>query len=127
MAGRHAPRARVAARTVTAATRLAPYCARNPVATKRLTYARGDLASDKADGPTAGTEPVDPLEGLARVLVHIPDKGHMTTRYDGRYANRPDGMRGKAATAAACQWAALLQQIFERVPPATARGKSSRS
>ena len=92
---------------------------------------RGDLASDKADGPTAGTEPVDPLEGLARVLVHIPDKGHMTTRYDGRYANRPDGMRGKAPTEAACQWAALLQQIFEVTPsrarPATAPCGSSPS
>ena len=29
----------------------------------------------------AGTETVDPLEFLARVLVHIPDKGHVTTRY----------------------------------------------
>lgn len=25
----------------------------------------------------------DPLEFLARVLVHIPDEGHVTTRYDG--------------------------------------------
>ena len=30
---------------------------------------------------------------LARVLVHIPDKGHVTTRYYGWYANRPRGMR----------------------------------
>jgi len=52
--------------------------------------------SDKSDGPTAGPETVDPLEFLARVLVHIPDKGHVTTRYDGWYANRPRGMRGTA-------------------------------
>ena len=39
---------------------------------------------DKSDGPTAGTETVDPLECLARVLVHIPDKGHVTTRYRSR-------------------------------------------
>ena len=58
------------------ATRLARYCARNPVALERLTYDRHAKAetyrSDKSEGPTAGTETVDPLEFLARVLVHIP-------------------------------------------------------
>jgi hypothetical protein len=39
--------------------------------------------SDKSEGPTAGTETADPLECLARVLVHIPDKGPITTRYYG--------------------------------------------
>ena len=57
--------------------------------------------SDTSDGPTAGTETGRPLEVLARVLVHIPDKGHVTTRYDGWYANRPRGMRAKTARAAA--------------------------
>ena len=87
------------------ATRLARYCARNPVALERLTDERIAKAvtyrSDKSDGPTAGTERVDPLEYLARVLVHIPDKGHVTTRYYGWYANCPRGMREKAAPAAA--------------------------
>jgi hypothetical protein len=117
------------------ATRLARYCARNPVALERLTYDRGATAvtyrSDKSEGPTAGTETADPLEFLARVLVHIPDKGQVTTRYYGWYANRPRGMRGKAApagppaivpaprvapTEATRRWAALLQQIFEVDP-----------
>ena len=74
------------------ATRLARYCARNPVALERLTYDRAAKAvtyrSDKSEGPTAGTETVDPLEFLARVLVHIPVKGHVTTRYYGWYATR---------------------------------------
>jgi Putative transposase len=103
---------------------------------ERLTYDRTVKAvtyrSDKADGPTAGTETVDPLEFLARVLVHIPDKGHVTTRYYGWYANRPRGMRRQAepverapvivpapriaSTEAARRWAALLQQIFEVDP-----------
>ena len=87
--------------------------------------------SDKSEGPTAGTETVDRLEFLARVLVHIPDQGHVTTRYDGWYANRPRGMRRQAEPVAAAappviapaprlapteatrRWAALLQQIFE--------------
>ncbi len=117
------------------ATRLARYCARNPVALERLTSDRTAKAvtyrSDKSEGPTAGTETADPLEFLARVLVHMPDKGHVTTRYYGWYANRPRGMRQKAAptgadgpsaivparplapTEASRRWATLLQQIFE--------------
>jgi len=50
----------------------------------------------KSEGPTAGTETADPLEFLARVLVHIPDKGQVSTRYHGWYANRPRGMRREA-------------------------------
>ncbi|MEI6813988.1 MAG: transposase, partial [bacterium] len=72
---------------------------------ERLTYDRRAKAvtyrSDKSEGPTAGTETADPLEFLARVLVHIPDKGHVTTRYYGWYANRPRGMRQKADPATA--------------------------
>jgi hypothetical protein len=120
------------------ATRLARYCARNPVALERLTCDRSAQAvtyrSDKADGPTAGTDTADPLEFLARVLVHIPDKGHVTTRCYGWYANRPRGMRDKATpavedvppaivpvprlapTEATRRWTALLQQIFEVDP-----------
>ena len=98
--------------------------------------------SDKSEGPTAGTETIDPLECLARVLVHIPDTGQVTTRYDGWYANRPRGMRRQAEPATADappaivptprlapteanrRWAALLQQIFEVDPLAcpTCRG-----
>ena len=127
------------------ATRLARYCARNPVAFERLTYDRATKAvtyrSDTSDGPTAGTETVDPLECLARVLVPIPDQGHVTTRYDGWYANRPRGTRRKAApapadgppalvpaprlapTEAARRWAALLPQIFEVDPLACPTGR----
>jgi len=72
-----------------------------PVTLQRFTYYRAANAvtyrSNKSDGPTAGTETVDPLEFLARVVVHIPDQGHVTTRYYGWDANRPRGMRGKAA------------------------------
>jgi hypothetical protein len=31
--------------------------------------------SDKAEGPTAGSETLDALEFLARLLTHIPDRG----------------------------------------------------
>ena len=71
---------------------------------------------------------------MARVLVHIPDKGHVTTRYSGWYANRPRGMRRQAEPVApgtppvivpaprlappetTRRWAALLQQLFDVDP-----------
>ncbi|MCA2987232.1 MAG: transposase [Gemmatimonas sp.] len=72
------------------------YCARNPVALEGLTYDRSAQAvtypSDKWEWPTTGPETVDPLAFLARVLVHIPDKGPTTTRYEGWYATRPRGI-----------------------------------
>jgi hypothetical protein len=36
--------------------------------------------SDKADGPTAGTATVEPLEFLARLVTHIPDPGQVMQR-----------------------------------------------
>jgi hypothetical protein len=109
------------------ATRLARSCARNPVALERLTFDRSAKAvsyrSDKSEGPTAGTETADPLEFLASVLFHIPDKAHATARHYGEYANRPRGMRRQAEPVAleappeaARRWAALLQQIVKVDP-----------
>jgi len=113
---------------------------------ERLTYDPAAKAvtyrSDTSEGPTAGTETADPLECLARVLVHIPDQGHVTTRDDGGYANRPRGMQRQAEPAEAAtppaiipaprlapteasrRWAALREQIFEVDPLAcpTCRG-----
>ena len=85
--------------------RLARYCARNPLALDRLTYdpATEQLSyrSDKADGPTAGTAALDPLEFLARLLTHIPDPGQVMTRYYGWYASRTRGMRRRQAAGGA--------------------------
>jgi hypothetical protein len=47
------------------------------------------------------------------VLVHIPDKGYVTTRYYGWYANRPPRL---APTEATRHWAGLLRQLFEVDP-----------
>jgi hypothetical protein len=94
------------------------------------------------------------VDSAGALLVHIPDKGHVTTRYDGWYANRPRGMRDKAApavadgppaivpaprlapTEATRRWAKALRQPSSNrslrstrygVPPATARCASSPS
>ena len=84
--------------------------------------------------PRAPPETADPLEFRARVLTHIPNKGQVPTRYYGWYANRPRGMRRRAApapadapvpmvvapklapTEATRRWAALLRQLFEVDP-----------
>ena len=118
------------------ALRLARYCARNPVALERLTYEPDTVVryrSDKTDGPTAGTETVDPLEFLARVTAHILDKHQVMTRYSGWYANRVRGQRRRAGTdggatvvvaprervplrEAQRRWAELLRRIYEVDP-----------
>ncbi len=83
---------------------MARYCARNPLALERLTYDRAaktvTYRLDKAEGPTAGTETLDPRAFLARVLVHIPDKGQVTTRYYGWYAPAGTGIDGLTALGA---------------------------
>jgi hypothetical protein len=110
---------------------------RNPVALDRLKYdAPGRQVryrSDKLDGPTPGTETVDPLEFLARVTAHIPNKHQVLTRYYGYYANRVRGARCRRARGtdtpmtvadpvplrlrdARRRWAELLRQIFEVDP-----------
>ncbi len=119
------------------ALRLARYCARTPVALERLAYDGAARQvrhrSDKTDGPTAGTETVDPLEFLARLTAHIPNKHQVMTRYYGYYANRVRGARRRRGVApdvptpvaepvplalreARRRWAELLRQIFEVDP-----------
>jgi hypothetical protein len=125
------------------ATRLARYCARAPVALERLAYQAetGTVTyqSDKASGPTAGNETLDPLAFLARAASHIPNKGQVLQRYYGWYANRTRGRRRRAGApepgprtestpvgdaaasspalrAARRRWAELVRRIFEVDP-----------
>jgi hypothetical protein len=120
------------------ALRLARYCARNPVALERMTYdaevEQVTYRSDKAEGPTASTATVDPLEFLARLVTHIPEPGQVMQRYYGWYASRTRGARRRQASdaaeapvaivepvdwslrAARCRWAELLRRIFEVDP-----------
>ena len=64
--------------------------------------------SDKAAGPTAGTERVDPLEFLARLVTHIPDLGQVMQRYYGWYASRTRGRRRQQANDAAAAPVAIV-------------------
>jgi len=94
--------------------------------------AKACARGDKSDGPTAGTETVDPLEFLARLTAHIPNKRQVMTRYYGYYANSVRGARRRHAETgpvlpvptpvaepvplplreARRHWAELLRQIF---------------
>jgi hypothetical protein len=102
-------------------------------ATHELAGQQVRYRSDKSDGPTAGTETVDPLEFLARLTAHIPNKHQVMTRYYGYYANRVRGARRRREETAPVpgpvvepvplllrearrRWAELLRQIFEVDP-----------
>ena len=73
------------------------------MALERLTHEAATIQvtyrSDKAEGPTAGSETVDVLEFLARLVTHIPDPHQVLTRYYGWYANRTRGIRHRAGGA----------------------------
>ena len=77
------------------ARRLARYCARNPVALERLTYdatlKQVTYRSDKSEGPTAGTETVDPLEFLARVPSWCGRRRGSCSRRPDRWARCRSG------------------------------------
>jgi hypothetical protein len=63
------------------------------------------------------TERMDDLEFIARVTSHIPDKGQVTVRYYGLYANAHGG-KVKKANAAACP----LLIVEEQLRPVPAKG-----
>jgi hypothetical protein len=63
------------------------------------------------------TERMDYLEFIARVVSHIPDKGQVTLRYYGLYANAHRGMVKKAS-----QVPVSLGMIEEELPPIPSKG-----
>jgi hypothetical protein len=128
---------------------LSRYAARAPVALERLQYdaKRGQvqLASDKKEGPTAGTHRFEAQEFLAQLLAHVPESHEILVRYYGAYSVRrraqwraagilstvrepEDGAHADEASPTGPQllarrrrWAELLQRIFEVDPLACAR------
>lgn len=77
-------------------------------------------------------EVFSPLEWLAALCVHIPDKGQHLLRYYGYYSNKSRGMREKKGEGKAIslsieasnlssrecrlRWSALIQKIYEVDP-----------
>ena len=87
----------------------------------------------KAGHDAHDTELMDPLEFLARVLIHVPEHNKHLVRFYGAYANRVRSMslgRGDSAKQEAetpprprvlrKRWAELIYRIYE-VDPLTCR------
>ena len=95
--------------------------------------ASGDLRA----GVNRNFQVFDPLDFLAEVTQHIPNKGEHTIRYYGWYSNKSRGMRAKLAATAknietvveadeeedtpfrkTCRsrWAALIKKVYEVDP-----------
>ncbi len=111
--------------------RLARYLVRPPVSLERLTYDRENqqvLYQGKAQ-----TYTYQPLDFLAYVSLHIPDKGEQIVRYYGWYSNKSRGLRKKDKSASSaishaeedltayqkkCRsaWARLIRKIYEVDP-----------
>ena len=93
-------------------------------------------SDDLLAGPKRNFQIFDPLDFLAEVTQHIPDKGDHQIRYYGWYSNKSRGQRAKAQPVVAVaepqkigakplapggkqgrkRWAALIKQVYEVDP-----------
>ena len=95
------------------------------------------VSGDLRAGVNRNFQVFDPLDFLAEVTQHIPNKGEHTIRYYGWYSNKSRGMRAKLAATAknietvveadeeedtpfrkTCRsrWAALIKKVYEVDP-----------
>jgi hypothetical protein len=118
--------------------RLACYLQRAPVNLSRLRYhpeSRLLIYEPKAGHDVDDGEPIDPLEFIARVLVHIPEPKKHLVHFYGAYANRvrsstppvcdsaqkqPEHQPSPPPRALRKRWAELIYKIYE-VDPLTCR------
>ena len=119
--------------------RLACYLHRSPVNLSRLHYhpeSKLLIYEPKAGHDVDDTELMDPLEFLARVLIHIPEPNKHLVRFYGTYANRVrseklahhDSAKDEdqideaslPRRALTKRWAELIYRIYE-VDPLTCR------
>jgi len=82
--------------------RLARYIVRAPISQERMRYIpKASSPSDAGrvvyEGKTTGRlETFSPLDFLARLVTHIPNKYEQTVRYYGYYSNKSRGVRARA-------------------------------
>jgi len=110
----------------------AAYLVRNPLSLKKLVYLDGQQAvlyRSKLN-PFLGRnfEAMEPLEWLARMSDHIPDRGQHRTLFYGAYANRVRGQRQPAKAEpipvpaepprkrGSASWARLIAKVYEVDP-----------
>ena len=120
--------------------RLACYLHRAPVNLSRLRYHSESgllIYEPKAGQEVDDGEPIDPLEFIARVLIHIPEPNKHLVHFYGTYANRSrssmpygrdsvqnkgagEGKPAPAKRAVRKRWAELIYKIYN-VDPLTCR------
>lgn len=118
--------------------RLACYLQRAPVNLSRLRYHPESgllIYEPKAGHDVDDSEPIDPLEFIARVLIHIPEPNKHLVHFYGAYANRVRSATPRCGDSAQKQaedepspprralrkrWAELIYKIYE-VDPLTCR------
>jgi Zn finger protein HypA/HybF involved in hydrogenase expression len=109
---------------------LAQYIIKAPVSQERMLYDREDQKVVYAS--KRGTVSYEPLDWLAAITSHIPNKGAQCVHYYGIYSNKSRGIREKTRQAAkadiviadtapakrSCskKWAALIKKIYEVDP-----------
>jgi len=85
-----------------AVERLARYIVRAPISQERMRYipkagSPSDAGRVVYEGKTTGRlETFSPLDFLARLVTHIPNKYEQTVRYYGYYSNKSRGVRARA-------------------------------
>jgi len=109
---------RVRAKTMREAERVGKYMIRPLLSLERLSLDERAGQVGYRYGKEAGeTERMDYLEFIARVTSHIPDKGQVTVRYYGLYAN---AHRGKVKKASLGPFA--LRMVEEELRPFPSQG-----
>ena len=122
---------RVRAKTKPEAERVGKYMTRPILALERLTLLEPEGKVGYRYGEKgAGLETMDYLEFIARTTSHIPDKGQVTVRYYGLYANAHRGkMRKEKFGASPLRivenalrrlpskgWAEMIRKVYENDP-----------
>jgi hypothetical protein len=122
---------RVRARTRIEAERVGKYMLRPLLSLERLSLdEREGRIAYRYGKETRETERMDYLEFIARVTSHIPDKGQVTVRYYGLYANAHRGKVKKTSLVPASLgmieeelrpipskgWAEMIRKVYEVDP-----------
>jgi len=109
---------RVRAKTKPEAERIGKYMIRPVLSLERLSFLEPEAKVSYRYGPDrAEQETMDYLEFIARVTSHIPDKGQVTIRYYGLYAN---AHRGKVRKASVSPF--VLRMAEEDLKPVPSKG-----
>ena len=106
---------KVKAKTREEAERVGKYIIRPLLSLERLSFNEKEGKVCYRYGEDAEeVERMDSLEFIARVVSHIPDKGQVTVRYFGLYANAHRGKVHKSERA--CHKLLIIEEAYPRVP-----------